>query len=481
MTDVFITENFLLHNDRAVDLYHGYARDIHIIDFHCHLPPALIAEDRRFENLTQIWLYGDHYKWRAMRSAGVAERYCTGDASDWEKFQKWAETVPKTLRNPLYHWTHLELKRPLGISNALLGPDTAEYIWRQCNATLARPDFSVRGIMRQMNVALVCTTDDPTDSLEHHRAIAADTSFPILVLPTFRPDKAMAVDSPAVFNTWVDLLAERSGIHVGDNLEHYLDAIRQRHDFFHSLGCRLSDHGIDTFYTSDYTAAEVAAAFGRVRRGRELVPEDVVKFKAFMLYELAKMNAEKNWTQQFHFGAMRNNNTRMLRALGPDTGFDSIDDATVARPMARFLDRLDREGRLAKTILYNLCPGHNEVVATMLGNFQDGTTPGKMQFGSGWWFLDQMDGMERQLNALSNLGLLSRFVGMVTDSRSFLSYTRHEYFRRILCNLFGTDMQQGLLPNDLELIGSVVRDICYDNAASYFGFNVPQLTDMPLA
>ncbi len=475
MTDVFITENFLLQNDRAVELYHRFARNLPIVDYHCHLPSAEIAEDRRFENLTRIWLAGDHYKWRAMRTAGVPERFCTGNASDREKFQKWAETVPQTLRNPLYHWTHLELKRPLGISDRLLGPDTAEGIWRECNTKLARPEFSTRGIMRQMNVVLVCTTDDPTDTLEHHRAIAADPSFSIQVLPTFRPDRAMAVESPAAFNAWVDLLAERSGIDIGDDFDRYLDALRQRRDFFHSVGCRLSDHGTDTFYAADYTTAEVAAALQRLRSGKPLERDAIVRFKSAMLYELAAMNAEKGWVQQFHFGAMRNNNTRMFQTRGPDIGFDSIGDLDVARPMARLLDRLDRDGRLAKTILYNLNPAHNEVVATMIGNFQDGTTPGKMQYGSGWWFLDQKDGMEKQLNALSNLGLLSRFVGMLTDSRSFLSYTRHEYFRRILCNLLGAEMEQGLLPNEMELIGSMVRDICYGNAAGYFGFNLPAL------
>lgn len=474
MSDIFITENFLLQNDRAVDLYHDYARDLPIIDYHCHLPPAQVAEDRRFENLAQIWLHGDHYKWRAMRTAGVAERFCTGDASDRDKFQRWAETVPQTLRNPLYHWTHLELKRPLGISDRLLGPDTAEGIWQECNAKLARPEFSARGIMRQMNVVLVCTTDDPVDTLEYHQAVAADPSFSIQVLPTFRPDKAMAVESPSAFNAWVDRLAEQSRIDVGDSLDRFLDALRQRHDFFHSVGCRLSDHGLDTFHAAEYTTAEIAAILRRVRSGQSLSIDEIVKFKSAMLHELAVMNAERGWVQQFHFGAMRSNNSRMCQQLGPDTGFDSIGDLEVARPMSRFFDRLDTAGRLAKTILYNLNPVHNEVVATMLGNFQEGGTPGKMQMGSGWWFLDQKDGMERQLGALSNLGLLSQFVGMLTDSRSFLSYTRHEYFRRILCNLLGTEIEQGLLPNEMELIGSMVRDISYGNAARYFGFNLPR-------
>lgn len=474
MKDIFITENFLLQNDQAVELYHRFARDLPIIDYHCHLLPEQVAKNHRFENLTQIWLYGDHYKWRAMRTAGVAERFCTGDASDREKFQKWAETVPQTLRNPLYHWTHLELKRPLGVSDRLLNPETADGIWRDCNAKLAEPDFSCRGIMRQMNVAAVCTTDDPADDLKHHQAIAADKSFPIRILPTFRPDKAMAIENPAAFNAWVDRLSSASNMDVKDCYVLFLDALQRRHDFFHAQGCRLSDHGIETFCADDYTPAEVAAIFGRVRAGQAPQPAEVAKFKSAMLHELALMNHAKGWVQQFHFGALRNNNSRMFHKLGPDTGFDSIGDAILARAMSTFFDRLDCDNHLAKTIVYNLNPVHNELVATMIGNFQDGATPGKMQFGSGWWFLDQKDGMERQLNALSTLGLLSRFVGMLTDSRSFLSYTRHEYFRRILCNLLGTEMQQGILPNEPELIGAMVSDICCHNAAKYFGFDLPQ-------
>ena len=471
MKDVLVTEDFLLQNDWAVRLYHEYARDMPIIDYHCHLPPGEIDEDHKFGNLTQIWLYGDHYKWRAMRAGGVAERYCTGDASDWEKFEKWAETVPKTLRNPLYHWTHLELKRPFGISDRLLGPETARGIWDACNAKLARDDFSARGIMRGMNVVLVCTTDDPVDSLQHHAAIAADPSFPIRVLPCFRPDKAMAFDPPEAFNDWVHRLEEAADVEVKD-LQTFLEAIGKRHDFFHEMGCRLSDHGLDKFYANDYTEVEIIGAFRRIRRGNDLREEEAQKLKSCLLYELALMDHEKGWTQQFHVGALRNNNTRMFQALGPDTGFDSMGDGDLARPLARFLDRLDRQDRLAKTILYNNNPVHNDVIATMLGNFQDGSMPGKMQFGSGWWFLDQIDGMERQLETLSNQGLLSQFVGMLTDSRSFLSYTRHEYFRRILCNLLGTEIEQGLLPTDVDMIGRMVRDVCYHNAAGYFGFDL---------
>jgi glucuronate isomerase len=472
---VFITENFLLQNDTAVELYHGFARHQPIIDYHSHLPVADIAADRRFENLSQIWLHGDHYKWRAMRAAGVPERYCTGDASDWEKFEKWAATVPQTLRNPLYHWTHLELNRPFGINDRLLNPRTARSVWDECNAKLARPEFSTCGILRRMNVFLVCTTDDPTDALEHHRVIAANPSISIRILPTFRPDKAMAMESPAAFNAWTDRLSAVSGIEVGDCFDRFLDALRQRHDLFHSVGCRLADHGIETFYAADYVADEIATAFRKVRSGKTLEPGEIARFKSAMLHELALMNCRRGWVQQFHFGALRNNNTRMFQAIGPDTGFDSIADIEVARPMSRFFDRLELSGRLAKTILYNLNPAHNELVATMIGNFQDGATPGKMQFGSAWWFLDQKDGMERQLNTLSNQGLLSRFVGMLTDSRSFLSFTRHEYFRRILCNLLGAEIEQGLLPNDLNLVGSLVADVCYANAARYFGFDLPSV------
>jgi glucuronate isomerase len=470
----FITADFLLENDQAVRLYHEYARQMPIIDYHCHLPPGEIAEDKRWENLTQVWLYGDHYKWRAMRTNGVAERYCTGDASDWEKFQKWAETVPKALRNPLYHWTHLELKRPFGISDRLLGPETARGIWDLGNARLAEAEFSCRGIMRQMNVVLVCTTDDPVDDLAHHAAIAADKSFPIRVLPAWRPDKGMAVESPTAFNAWLDRLAAAADVDV-KNFDSYLGALGKRHDFFHASGCRLSDHGLETMVAEDYTAGEIHAIFDILRGGRELDVPQTAKFKSAMLYEFARMDHEKGWTQQFHLGALRSNNTRQVQRLGPDTGFDSIADGHNARPLARFLDRLDREERLAKTILYNLNPADNEVMATMIGNFQDGSSAGKLQLGSGWWFLDQRDGMLRQLEALSNLSLLSRFVGMLTDSRSFLSYTRHEYFRRILCNLLGSEMARGLLPNDLDLIGRMVRDICYHNAAGYFGFDLPKL------
>jgi len=471
MTVEFVTEDFLLQTEAARELYHSFAEGLPILDYHCHLPVRLIAEDHRFQNLTQIWLQGDHYKWRAMRANGVPERYCTGDAPDWEKFLKWAETVPKTLRNPLYHWTHLELKRFFGIGDRLLNPATAKEIWEECNEKLAGPDLSCRGILEKMNVVLVCTTDDPCDDLEHHRALAEDASFTVRVLPAWRPDRAMQVESPKRFNEWADRLSEVSDTDIRD-FRSFLDALRRRHALFHERGCRLSDHGLDRPYAEDYTEAEVRKIFDRVRSGREVSGEETAKFKSAMLYEFGLMDHERGWVQQFHIGALRNVNTRMFRAVGPDTGFDTIGDAEVARPLARLLDRLDREDKLARTILYNLNPRDNALMAAMAGCFQDGRTPGKVQFGTAWWFLDQKDGMEEQMKVLSNMGLLSRFVGMTTDSRSFMSFTRHEYFRRVLCNLLGNDLEAGLLPRDMDLVGGMVRDICYDNARRYFGFDL---------
>lgn len=481
----FIHENFLLQTPLAVRLYHEHASDLPIIDYHCHLPPAEVAQDKRFANLTQIWLYGDHYKWRAMRSNGVPEEFCTGAASDWEKFEKWAETVPYTLRNPLYHWTHLELNRPFGINDRLLGPDTAKTIWDDANARLAEPEFSARGIMKQMNVELVCTTDDPVDTLEHHLRLAEDFDdgrIETRVLPTMRPDKATMIDRPDVFHPWVDRLAEVAEVEITD-FASFLEAIHVRYLFFHAAGCRLSDHGLGLFphceldasgeLTAEFSPENADRIFKKARENRGAVavtPDEANAFAWRVLHEMCKRNHELGWTQQFHFGALRNNNTRMFRKLGPDTGFDSIMDGTVASSMSRFLDFLDREDKLARTILYNLNPIYNHLVGTMIGNFQDGVTPGKIQFGSGWWFLDQKDGMETQMNVLSNLGLLRRFVGMLTDSRSLLSYTRHEYFRRILCNMLGNDVAAGLLPNDQELLGKLVEEVSYRNAADYFSF-----------
>lgn len=469
--NAFITDNFLLENKEAQRLYHDYTEDMPIIDYHCHLPPAQIAEDHQWENLAQIWLHGDHYKWRAMRSNGVAERYCTGKASDWEKFEQWAATMPYLLRNPLYHWTHLELARYFGITDRLLSPETAKSIWTECNRQLAKPGFSSRGLMKRSNVVVVCTTDDPVDSLEHHQAIARDKSFKIRILPAWRPDKGLAVDNPKLFNAWVDQLAERANVDIRD-FDSFLKALRKRHEFFHSVGCRLSDHGLETAYAADYTESEMRAFFKQVRSGKQLDADQVQKFRSGMLVEFAVMDHARNWTQQFHLGVLRSNNTRLMAAVGPDSGFDAIGDYDLGRPLARFLDRLNRTSQLTRTMVYNINPRDNALVVTLLGSFQDESVPGKMQFGSGWWFMDQKAGMERQMEDLSQMGLLSRFVGMTTDSRSFLSYTRHEYFRRILCNLLGRDMEKGLIPNDMPHVGGMVKDICYNNAARYFGFGV---------
>ena len=469
----FIHDNFLLHNNEAVRLYHDYAKDLPIIDYHCHLPPDQVANNVQFENMTQIWLAGDHYKWRAMRSNGIAERFCTGkgpdgNATDWEKFQKWAETVPYCLRNPLYHWTALELNRPFGIKT-LLSPQTAQDIWDQGNELLTKPEFSTRGIMKQMKVESVCTTDDPADSLEFHIKTAQDISFNVKMLPTFRPDKAMAADKPEVFAPWLQRLEKAVGRSI-QSFDQMIAALEDRYRFFHSVGCRLSDHGLYLFPKTRISASQAEEAFQKARSGQQVDPETADGFARIVLLECCRMNHKMGWTQQFHFGAMRNNSSRMFAQLGPDTGFDSIADGTTGLAMSQFLDELDSTDQLTRTILYNLNPCQNELVATMLGNFQDGKTPGKIQMGSGWWFLDQKQGMENQLNALSNLGLLSRFVGMLTDSRSFLSYTRHEYFRRILCSLLGCDMVRGILPYDFDMVGKLVASVSYHNARNYFRF-----------
>ncbi len=466
---VFMDENFVLQTETAQFLYHEHAKKQPIIDYHCHLDPKQIAEDRRFDNLGQIWLEGDHYKWRAMRTNGVEERFCTGkEASDWEKFEKWAETVPYTMRNPLYHWTHLELKTAFGVTK-LLHPGTAREIYDECTAKLRTPGYSARGLMRKYDVRVVCTTDDPVDSLEYHLALKNE-GFGIKVLPTWRPDKAMAVEIPAGFRAYIEKLSEVSGVTIRKFAD-LLQALRQRHDFFASVGCKLSDHGIEEFYAEDYTETEIESIFNKVFGGKELTKEEIIKFKSAILFEGARMDWEKGWTQQFHYGVIRNNNTRLFRTAGPDTGFDSIGDFNTAKAMSKFLNKLDTGNQLTKTILYNLNPRDNDLVATMIGNFQDGSAAGKIQFGSGWWFLDQKKGMEDQMNSLSALGLLSRFVGMLTDSRSFLSYPRHEYFRRILCNLIGNDVEQGLLPaSELAFLGQLVEDVSYHNASRFFGF-----------
>ena len=462
-------KDFLLQTETASSLFHNYAEKTPILDYHCHINPAEIANDRKFDNITQVWLGGDHYKWRFMRSCGVDEKFITGDASDKEKFLKGAECVGKAIGNPLYHWTHLELQRYFGYTG-ILNKNTAEEVWELCNAKLKEDSMSVRGLIKQSNVTLICTTDDPVDSLEYHKQIAADDTFDVQVLPAWRPDKAMAVEVPADFRSYVEKLAEVSDVTIS-NFDDMIAALRKRHDFFAEQGCRLSDHGIEEFYAEDYTDAEIKAIFNKVYGGTELTKEEILKFKSAMLVIFGEMDWEKGWTQQFHYGAIRNNNTKMFKLLGADTGFDSIGEFTTAKAMAKFLDRLNTNGKLTKTILYNLNPCANEVIATMLGNFQDGSIPGKIQFGSGWWFLDQKDGMEKQMNALSVLGLLSRFVGMLTDSRSFLSYPRHEYFRRTLCNLVGRDVENGEIPaSEMERVNQMIEDISYNNAKNFFKF-----------
>jgi glucuronate isomerase len=464
----FLDDNFLLESDCAIELYHRYASDVPVIDFHCHLSPGQIATNHRFRSITEMWLDGDHYKWRAMRANGVAERCCTGDATDWEKFEAWARTVPDAIRSPLYHWTHMELRRPFGI-DALLSPATARAVFDRCNERLLEDGFTTLGLLRGFRVAVVCTTDDPVDSLAHHRTLAARPDPDTRVYPTWRPDKALAVENPDAFNAWVDRLEQASGVSIGGRLASLLDALKARHDAFHEMGCRASDHGLETLYAEAWTEAEVSASFERVRAGHVLDPGQATKLKSALLYKLALLDHARGWVQQFHLGALRNNNTRLLNALGPDTGFDSIGDCEIARPLSRFLDHLDETNQLAKTILYNLNPRDNALMAAMIGNFQDGTVAGKMQYGSAWWFLDQLDGMKAQMNVLSNMGLLSRFVGMVTDSRCFLSYSRHEYFRRLLCNLLGDDVRRGMLPDDRESLGRLARNVSFVNAREYFG------------
>jgi len=463
----FNDSNFILDTETARILYHNHAEKLPIIDYHSHLNVKDIAEDFVFENLTKIWLSGDHYKWRAMRANGIDERFITGNANDDEKFEKWAETVPCTLRNPLFHWTHLELKNYFNIEK-ILSPNTARAIYEEATSMLKTAAFSTQNLLKKMNVETVCSTDDPIDSLQYHSEIKK-SPFGVNVLPTWRPDKAMAIENSDLFNNYLNKLSAVSDIDIAE-FHHLLDALRKRHDYFHQAGCRLSDHGLETFYAEPSTSEEIEKIFNKARSGIAVNNMEISKFKSAMLYEFGLMNHEKNWVQQFHIGPMRNNNTRMMKLLGPDTGFDSIGDLSSGQSMSRFLDSLDSTDQLAKTILYNINPRDNELFATMIGNFQDGKTPGKIQYGSGWWFLDQKDGIEKQINVLSNMGLLSRFVGMLTDSRSFLSFPRHEYFRRILCNILGGDVEKGLLPNDLNLLGKMVEDICYFNAKKYFSF-----------
>jgi len=463
----FLDDDFLLNTEPARILYHEYAAGMPIYDYHCHLPPDQIAGDSRFENIAQIWLGGDHYKWRALRSNGVDERLVTGDASWRERFDAWAATVPATIGNPLYHWTHLELRRYFGI-DALLSTATAEEIWVRANEQIAGPDFSVRNLLTRMNVRYVGTTDDPTDDLSHHR-ILMDSDYPVVVRPSFRPDKAWAVQDPAVFRPWIAKLTVAAGLDAIESFEDLREALRRRLDYFAEVGCRVSDHALLLPVNTRYTEGLLNGVLSSTLRGNPQEAEDAEAFATAVLEFLAREYAERGWVFQLHIGALRNTNTRMYRALGPDSGFDSIVDGPVAVKLAGFLDRLDRDDALPKTILYGLNPNDNELLATMLGDFQDGSVPGKMQHGSGWWFNDQKDGMMRQMTSLANLGLLSRFVGMLTDSRSFLSFPRHEYFRRILADLIGGWVDAGEAPNDMALLGGMVRDICWFNAHDYFG------------
>lgn len=461
----FMDEDFLLNNATAERLYHDYAKAMPIIDYHCHLNPKEIAENKQYRNITELWLGGDHYKWRAMRSNGVEEKYITGDAGDKEKFLKWAETMPACIGNPLYHWTHLELKRYFGI-DTLLSPETAEEIWDSCNGMLQKEEFRARELIRRSNVKVVCTTDDPVDSLEYHQMLLKDSSFDVRVLPAFRPDKGIYIERET-FPAWLGVLAETVGKEVR-TLKDLKLALKRRIDFFHDNGCRLSDHALDPIVYQAATEDQVNAIFSRRMSGETLSESDVQKYKTHILLFLGREYASRNWVMQFHLGTIRNNNRRMMKLLGPDTGFDAIGDFTFGEALSKTLSALDETDELPKTILYCLNPRDNEILATLAGCFQGSGIPGKIQFGSGWWFNDQKDGMAKQMTALANLGLLSRFVGMLTDSRSFLSYTRHEYFRRILCNILGEWVENGEAPEDMQLLGKMIQDICYHNAERYF-------------
>ncbi|MGI4749408.1 MAG: glucuronate isomerase [Janthinobacterium lividum] len=463
----FLDENFLLQTPTAQKLYHEFARHLPIIDYHNHLPPDQVAGNINFKNLTQVWLYGDHYKWRAMRANGINEDFITGGKSDFEKFEKWAETVPYTLRNPLYQWTHLELQRYFGIHD-LLSVKTAQSIYDQATAKLQTPEYSVQGLLQKMNVETICTTDDPVDNLQFHQQLKQEGGL-VKMLPAFRPDKAMNPDDLEALNAYMNKLEEVTNTSI-DSYDTYLSALKMRHNYFAENGCKVSDHGLEQIYAEDYTEEEIRSIFQKIRAKRSISYEENLKFRSALLFQFAIWDHEKGWVQQYHLGALRSNNARMLKITGPDAGWDSIGDFSQGRQLSRFLNRLDSEDRLAKTIIYNLNPADNELIATMIGNYNDGSVAGKVQFGSAWWFLDQKDGMTKQINALSNMGLISKFVGMLTDSRSFLSFPRHEYFRRLLCNLFGDDIENGELPDDMDLIGKIISDISYHNAKNYFNF-----------
>ena len=460
----FMCDDFLLMTDTAKTLYHNYAKNMPIYDFHCHLNPKEIYENKKYKNITEVWLGGDHYKWRAMRSNGVDERYITGDADDKEKFMKWAETIDECYGNPLFHWTHLELKRFFGI-DLVLSKETAEEIWNLTNEKLATDKFTARELIKMSNVKTLCTTDDPIDSLEYHIALKEDKSFDVVVNPAFRPDKGIRIEKDE-FIPWFNRLEEIYGEKI-DSIDKYTSALESRIEFFHQVGCRISDHALDPVVFEKGTKEEVNAILLKKLAGEELSEKEVKQFKTYVMIFLGKEYSKRKWVMQIHVGCIRNNSTRMFNKLGADTGYDAIDDELFLRALSKLLDTLDTTDELPKTIIYNLNPRDNEAIGTLIGCFQDGKTPGKIQFGSGWWFLDQKDGMTRQMTALANLGLLSRFVGMLTDSRSFLSYTRHEYFRRILCNLLGDWVERGELPNNIERLGKMVENICYNNVNNY--------------
>ncbi|SFH10802.1 D-glucuronate isomerase [Algoriphagus hitonicola] len=464
----FLSDDFLLQSDFAKVLYHSYAKNLPIIDYHNHLPPSEVNTNRQFSNLTEIWLAGDHYKWRAMRTLGVSERFITGNAEANEKFEKWAFTVPYTVRNPLYHWTHLELNRYFGLEELLSQKNAAE-VYAHCNQFLQTPDFRTVPLLTKMNVEIICSTDDPADSLDHHVEFAQKGNS-LQLYPAFRPDKSYAIENPESYLSYLEKLGEAAKLKI-DSFENLLAALQDRVDYFHHRGCRLSDHGLEQLYFFEKEDFQIEELFRRIRLGKELSKPETQYFKFKTLQSLCRMYHKKGWVQQFHLGALRNTNTHQLRQLGPDTGFDSIGDFEQAEALAGFLNSLEKSEQLSKTILYNLNPRDNAIFAAMIGNFNGGEIKGKIQFGSGWWYLDQKEGMEAQINTLSNMGLISCFVGMLTDSRSFLSFPRHEYFRRILCNLFGQDVQNGILPWDEKWLGKIIADICYHNAANYFDFS----------
>ncbi len=465
----FIHNDFLLQNKTAQKLYHEVAAELPIIDYHNHLPPDEIASDKKFKNLTEIWLAGDHYKWRAMRTCGVDERFITGDATDKEKFLAWAETVPKTLKNPLYHWTHLELADPFGIHDRLLNRETAEKIWDECNEMLQSDEFSARSILKRNRVKVVATTDDPVSNLEHHQRYQTLEEKDFEMVPTFRPDQGMSIEKTAPFLDWINRLEDETGQEIGD-FDQLLEALSKRHDFFHEMGCRASDHGLSIPYAEPFDTNGLDQILSKVFNGEKISERESAMYKSAFLYHCGVMNHEKGWVFQLHIGAIRNNNTRMMAKLGPDSGYDSMGDAEIALPLSRMLDRLDSENRLPKTVLYNLNPKDNELMGAMIGNFQDGLIPGKLQHGPPWWFLDQKDGIEKQIESLSNMGVLSQFIGMTTDSRSFLSFSRHDYFRRILCNIIGHDLETGIIPNDKKMASELIEKICFKNAKSYFKY-----------